>query len=159
SYSTGNISGTQYIGGIVGEADSGSSITNSYATGDVSGSEKVGGIAGYTYGLTIENNAAINPSVSASSSDVNKIVGYIYGSPTISNNFALETMSITPNGSGNAGTTKTIVELKTQSTYESVISGDGLGGLGWKFGNDALNPWRIDANKNDGLPYLYWENR
>jgi hypothetical protein len=148
SYATGNISGYRNVGGIAGGA---TDVTNSYATGNISGTSNVGGIAGSAYG-DITNNAAINPSVSASVSDVNKIVGYINGSPTINNNFALSTMTITPNGSsGNGGDAdKTIVELKTQSTYT---------GLGWLFGSDDSNPWKIDANKNGGLPYLYYQDQ
>jgi hypothetical protein len=161
SYSTGDISGTgNFIGGIAGGVSSGSSITNSYAAGNISGNGYVGGIAGET-DSDITNSAAINPSVSASSGNVNRIVGSIYGSPTTRNNFALGSMTVNSaiyNGATNEqnGTSKTMPELKTQSTYSSQVDG---GGLGWLFGNDASNPWKINANKNGGLPYLYWENR
>ncbi|MDR0747576.1 MAG: hypothetical protein LBE89_06775, partial [Helicobacteraceae bacterium] len=97
----------------------------------------------------VTNNAAINQTVSASTSGVNKIVGGSSG--TTSNNFALSTMTVIGTVSGNAGAAKSDADFKTRSTYET--------GLGWKFGNDVLNPWKIDANKNDGYPYLYWENR
>ncbi|MDR0746260.1 MAG: hypothetical protein LBE89_00005, partial [Helicobacteraceae bacterium] len=86
SYTTGDISGTdENVGGIVGYAAG--DVTNSYATGDVSGSESVGGIVGYAAG-DVTNNAAINQTVSASTSGVNKIVGGSSG--TTSNNFALD---------------------------------------------------------------------
>jgi hypothetical protein len=85
-------------------------------------------------------------------------VGNINGG-TVSNNFALNSMSITIDGSnGNAGANKTITQLKTKATYNSTINGDGNGGLGWKFGDNDTNPWKIDANKNNGYPYLYWQN-
>jgi hypothetical protein len=45
------------------------------------------------------------------------------------------------------------LELETRSTYENDINGDGLGGLGWKFGDDNDNPWKI----NGSYPYLYWQ--
>jgi hypothetical protein len=110
------------------------------------------------WGDIVTGNAAINPSVSGAS-DVNRIVGYIDGGNTTSNNFALNTMTVTGKTNGNAGTSKTITNLKTQSTYSNPVNGDGNGGLGWKFGNDENNPWKIDPYKNNGLPYLYWENR
>jgi hypothetical protein len=151
SYATGDISGNQFAGGIAGYTNYGT-ITNSYATGHISGFQNVGGIVGSASGGDINNSAAINPSVSANSGNVDKIVGYINGSPTINNNFALSTMSITPSGSGNGGDAdKPYTDFKTRSTYET--------GLGWKFGNNDSSPWKIDANKNGGLPYLYWENR
>jgi hypothetical protein len=166
SYSTGDVSATGgTAGGIAGDVRYSSSITDSYSTGDVSGAGNyVGGIAGDVYDYsTIKNNAAINQEINGSS-DVNRIVGYIYGS-TSENNFALEAMVTNlanfsnVGDPANHGTSKSIVELTSQSTYESAINGDGLGGLGWKFGSDASNPWKIDANKNGGLPYLYWEDR
>jgi hypothetical protein len=55
------------------------------------------------------------------------------------------------------GIGKSLDELKTQSTYDSAINGNGLGGLGWSFGDNDDNPWKWDANKNNGLPYLYWQ--
>jgi hypothetical protein len=158
SYSTGSVSGGDSVGGIVGDMES-SSTTNSYSTGSVSVSgQYVGGIAGIIDGGSITNNAAINPSVSGRY-NVNRIVGYIRGGGTASNNFALNTMTVSGKIDGNAGTSKTIAQLKTQSTYSNPVNGDGRGGLGWKFGNDDANPWKIASNKNNGLPYLYWENR
>jgi hypothetical protein len=158
SYSTGNVSGTNRVGGIAGRVAYSSSITNSYSTGNVSGTNQVGGIAGYVYGSssTIRHNAAINQEVNGSSY-VNRIVGFISGG-SAQNNFALDAM--TTNGaafSNPDGTSKSDSDLKTQSTYSDNINGDGLGGLGWQFGNDDDNPWVWGAF--DGYPYptLYWQ--
>ncbi|MDR1911243.1 MAG: hypothetical protein LBQ52_02705, partial [Helicobacteraceae bacterium] len=165
SYSTGDVSGTgDYVGGIAGAVGS-SNITNSYSTGNVSGIGRygyVGGIAGYVVGSTIENNAAINQEINGSAK-VNRIVGDISGSD-VQNNFALNTMT-TSRGGGfsdagdprHRGISKSDSDLKSQSTYSNAINGDGLGGLGWKFGNDEDNPWVWGAF--DGYPYptLYWQ--
>jgi hypothetical protein len=108
---------------------------------------------------TITNNAAINPSVAGTSS-VNRIAGNIV-SGTVSNNFALNTMTIggSSGNNGNSGTSKTIADFRLQTTYAGAVSGNGYGGLGWRFGNGDGIPWKISSNKNNGLPYLYWENR
>jgi hypothetical protein len=88
-----------------------------------------------------------------------RIVSYIDGPTPISNNFALDTMTAT--GSANFvvdsrhGVSKTDAQLRTQSTYSAPINGDGLGGLGWKFGNDDANPWKMPAD--GGYPILYWQ--
>jgi hypothetical protein len=157
SYSAGNINGSQYIGGIIGQNYYGS-ITNSYSSGNVSGNEDVGGIAGYVYGATIRNNAAINPSVTGTS-NVNRVMGYInlYASAMLTNNFALDTMSgsFTSGNINYHGVDKDETALKTQTTYSNAANGYGLGGLGWKFGNDANNPWKIDEGSS--YPYLYWQ--
>jgi hypothetical protein len=55
------------------------------------------------------------------------------------------------------GINKSDNDLKSQSTYSNAISGDGLGGLGWKFGYDNESPWVWGVF--DGYPYpaLYWQ--
>jgi hypothetical protein len=151
SYATGNVSGSWYVGGIAGVVGSGS-ISNSYATGNVSGDDAVGGIAGFLYGgPIIENNAAINPLVTGSS-NVNRIVGYYIpsGSPTISNNFALDSMSGGVNGSFSSNETKyhgtdtNDDALKTQATYEA---------LGWDF----TTVWKTPSG--GGYPILQWQSK
>jgi hypothetical protein len=125
-------------------------IKNQHSTGNVSaidsyyiaGGYYVGGIAGESVSSsTIRNNAAINKADNGLY-DVNRIVGYI-SSSTLDNNFALDTITTNRDGSFSNtgystyhGTSKTNSELKSQSTYES--------GLGWRFGNNDANPWRID---------------
>ncbi|RXJ93050.1 hypothetical protein CRU87_00760 [Aliarcobacter trophiarum LMG 25534] len=47
SYATGEVSGENGIGGLVGLNSHHSTIENSYATGDVFGEDVVGGFAGY----------------------------------------------------------------------------------------------------------------
>jgi hypothetical protein len=165
SYAAGTISGiTNQVGGIAGFVYDNSIVTNSYSTGNVSGNERVGGIAGDVASSNIVNSAAINPSV-IGVSHVNRIAGSIDVGSIATNNFALESMTDGTktlneggftNGSGdNAGTSKTEVELKTQSTYSDTVIGDGAGGLGWLFGEDDNSPWKID--ENESYPYLYWE--
>ena len=46
SYSTASVSGTRYVGGLVGFLHTGYAITNSYSTGRVSGNNYVGGLTG-----------------------------------------------------------------------------------------------------------------
>ncbi|MDR0747210.1 MAG: hypothetical protein LBE89_04880 [Helicobacteraceae bacterium] len=154
SYSTGNVSvsGTSngHVGGIAGATRYSSSITNSYSTGNVSGTSYVGGIAGDIDSSTIKNNATINQKISGSST-VNRIVGYIY-SGTSENNFALNDILGSFSKASvlaNNGTSKSIAELKLQSTYKS--------GLGWKFGNDKDNPWVWEAFGGYSYPTLYWQ--
>jgi hypothetical protein len=101
--------------------------------------------------------------------DVNRVVGSTRSSINFksSNNFALDVMigganydGVTNSFSNSSdtkyhGTDKTQIELKTRSTYEN---DEASGGLGWKFGDDDDNPWKIDPNKNNGYPYLYWQD-
>ncbi|MDR2342029.1 MAG: hypothetical protein LBD84_03175 [Campylobacteraceae bacterium] len=156
SYSTGNIKGVNLVGGIAGIITySGSSITNSYSTGSIKGNSEIGGILRRIYdGTTIKNNAAINPTINGAGY-VNRIIGQKDGGtpPLPTDNFALDAILV--NGAiynatedGFSSTSKTIEQFKDISTYESLL---------WAFGDDDNSPWKIDADKNDGLPYLYWQ--
>jgi hypothetical protein len=160
AYSTVNVSGSNYVGGIAGAVRS-STISNSFASGRIRSNFGSGGITAKIYsGSTVVNNVAVNSEVTvvAIANPANRIIGYIDGTNhSYTNNFALDTIVV--NGitnKGYAGTSKTITQLRTKGTYSGAVNGNGLGGLGWKFGNDDNNPWKIDAAKNNGLPYLYW---
>ena len=54
SYSSGAVSGSSYVGGLVGN-NNGGTISNSYSSGSVSGSSNVGGLVGSNYG-TLNNS-------------------------------------------------------------------------------------------------------
>ncbi|MDR1460794.1 MAG: hypothetical protein LBI78_04045 [Campylobacteraceae bacterium] len=156
SYSIGDVRGggfSHFVGGVVGIAQHDSSVINSYSIGNINGYYFVGGIAGSgDHYERIQYNVAINPSVNGNYEYevVNRVVG-LNDVGTASDNFALEDMLVngntvsddTDNGEG-----KSEAELKTKSTYQS---------LGWGFGDDNANPWKIDANKNNGFPYFYWQ--
>jgi uncharacterized repeat protein (TIGR02543 family) len=179
SYSSSPFRSYSYSGGVVGYI-SGSdiiTITDCYNTGDVSSSVFVssysysysGGIVGHVDSvsttITIKNNAAMSAEIKVDGSSSNKYLGRIVGNlsssnVTISNNFALDTMQAvggTFDTSNPAihGTSKTAAQLKTRSTYESAIYGNGFGGLGWQFGNDAEHPWKMP--EGGGYPILYWQ--
>lgn len=56
-YNTGDIKGDlNYVGGLIGNMGSATPIRNSYSTGDVSGGERVGGLIGYAPNAPITNS-------------------------------------------------------------------------------------------------------
>jgi hypothetical protein len=177
-YNTGNISSTSRSGGIVGSIGTNDEvmITNCYNIGDIfsynSDSSYSGGIVGVAYWsssslyLTISNNAAINAVIEVDASSTFKFLGRIIGrlsgsNLTVNNNFALNTMiavggSFNTSDTASHGTSKTDAQLRTRSTYENAIIGNGLGGLGWLFGNDDEHPWKMPSG-GTGYPILYWQ--
>jgi hypothetical protein len=101
SYSTGNVSGTEMVGGIVGYMywfhspyyTPSTSLTNCYATGIVSGSRSVGGIIGHAG--PVRNCVALNPSVTGdSSNDSGRIWGSSLDMGFTFGNYALDTMMV-----------------------------------------------------------------
>jgi hypothetical protein len=159
SYSTVSVFGTTGVGGIAGYVNGqGSLVTKSYSTGSVSATgDQVGGIIGFISGSgQATYNAAINPSVKSSGSSltgINRVVGLISVFSLASNNFALENMTVEPQPQidGDAGAPTSNANFKEEITYRT--------GLSWAFGDTTEAPWKISAGKNNGYPYLYWEDQ
>lgn len=93
-YVTGNVSGSNFIGGVVGATYG--SISNCYATGAVGGTRAIGGVVGQMVGGIIFNCVAFNPSVTATGgSDLGRVTGSTLAGSTSANNFARNDMTIT----------------------------------------------------------------
>jgi len=158
-YSTGNISGANNVGGVVGNVND-SSVEYCYATGAVNGTSSIGGVAGLvnTGGFT-RNCVALNPIVQASTSNIGR-VAYPVGGNLIYN-LAWDGMS---NGSGipftggvlvahNRANGKNITssQARMRTTYVDYVDSDLPAPLGWDF----INTWKI--NEGNGYPTLQWE--
>ncbi|NOU65544.1 hypothetical protein GC096_16035 [Paenibacillus sp. LMG 31461] len=73
-----NVTGKQYVGGLVGRIDGGE-ISNSYVSGSVTGtSASVGGLIGYNYYGTVSNSFS-KAIVTGSSTNVGGLVGANFG--------------------------------------------------------------------------------
>ncbi len=122
SYNTGTVdgSGSEYVGGLVGNNDGGS-ITSSYNTGTVDGSNYVGGLAGFNLDGSITNsyNTGI---VTGFSMYVGGLVGLSIGSITSSYNTGTVT-----EGGGLVGDNFGSI---TNSYYDSETSGQSDTGNG-----------------------------
>jgi hypothetical protein len=86
SYSSSSVSGDQRVGGLVGQNSNGS-ISNSYSTGDVAGDISVGGLVG------VNDEGAVRNSHSSSKVTGNEYVGGLVGRttglwPTISQSYS-----------------------------------------------------------------------
>ena len=99
SYASGVIAGDRNVGGLVGR-NNGSSIANSYAAGVVRGiNNQIGGLVGRHNGGSIINSYAIN--AVSGSSDVGGLVGQSGGS--ITNSYAIGAITGTANVGGLVG--------------------------------------------------------
>jgi len=135
-YSTGSVVGTNTVGGFVGSNTV--TMSNCYSTGSVVGTSYVGGLLGYNMGGV--GNCYSTGSV-VGTSYVGGLVGYNDDeSSTVSNSF-WDTQTSGQLASA-AGTGKTTTQMKTQAIF-----------TGWDF----PTTWKIDANKNNGYPYLAWQ--
>jgi hypothetical protein len=156
-YATGTVSGSNsnsFAGGLVGNSNINSPITNCYATGAITSIGLVGGIAGTVNGSTkTENCAALNPSV-VSSNSLGRVAGQFVSGSTGNNNVAWEGMllnnALITDGLHNNINGKDI-------SSEGAQDEDTYKGLGWKFGEDDDNPWKMGVGAYP-LPVFYWQN-
>lgn len=134
SFATGNVSGDDRVGGIVGYSEA--RISDTYAMGNVTGDDRVGGLVGNHGGETITNSFSVG--VVVGNTNVGGLVGLNGG--TVTNSFWDTQTSGQTTSDG--GTGKTTAEMKTLATFL-----------------DA--GWDIEAkttDKNTGYPYLAWQS-
>lgn len=146
TYSEGSIiSSGNYVGGLVG--NNSKEIYDSYSLCTVSGEDSVGGLAGQNFKPFFPPGAAggkIYSSYSAGEVTGESNAGGLVGL----NTNALISLSVyDTNNSGQSdigkGDPKTTAEMKTPSTYTD-----------WDF----ITVWAIHPSKNNGYPYLRWQN-
>ncbi|PZX16167.1 putative secreted protein (Por secretion system target) [Breznakibacter xylanolyticus] len=91
-YSTSDVSGANYVGGLVGSNNYYSQISNCYSTGNVSGTDYVGGLAGINDYSTKISNCYFTGSVKGNSC-VGGMVGYNISTSNIENGYFAGTVS------------------------------------------------------------------
>jgi filamentous hemagglutinin family protein len=149
SYSTGSVSGTTYVGGLVG--DNNGTINDSYSLAAVSGSDSVGGLVGYNG--TSTNGASINRSYSTGSvngsTNIGGLIGYQLLTGTVTNSFWDTDTSGQTTSEGGTGLTTT--EMKNLANFTTATTANGNVNPNWDF----TNTWK----NFDGYskPYLAWQ--
>ncbi|NLL52867.1 MAG: helix-turn-helix domain-containing protein, partial [Peptococcaceae bacterium] len=133
---TGTEDGINYTfaGGLVGLNRA--SISDSYARGAVSGQEDIGGLVGCNSSSGTITNSYSTGAVSGDSY-IGGLVGFNYSEGIITDSYWDMDTSHQTNSDG--GTGKNTAEMKQQETY-----------VGWDF----VATWAINANENDGYPFL-----
>lgn len=146
SYATGSVTGSDGIGGLVGNnRDNGALIENTYSSGKVTAKEDEWGV-GNIGGLVGSNrfNAHINQSYSVS------VVNGVSGSGLVGRNDASVTNSYwdleeSGQSSSDGGTGLTTSELKSKPTFSNT---------GWDF--DDI--WQIDEPSSGSISYPYLQS-
>jgi len=147
------------IGGLVGWNTDGV-ISNSFATGNVIVWGEVGGLVGFNWSgsqnppflAEITNCYSVGSVTGIDPVYTGGLAGRSRGAVNYSH-WDTETSGTTigigytdiPGGSSIGTTSKTTTEMKTQSTFTD---------SGWDF----TNTWTIHPSRNNGYPYLQWQN-
>jgi hypothetical protein len=157
SYSVSNVTGSDYVGGLIGYSNSNTAvvINNSYSLGNVNATTTdywgatVGGFVGVIRG-TVYNSYSVGKVTGkvGSPDKVGGFVGDTGGSVWLpnSNYWDNETSGQSRVVVG-SGIGKPTIQMKMQSTFQP-------GTNNWDFNNI----WAINSVKNNGYPYLRWQN-
>ncbi|TWI62665.1 putative repeat protein (TIGR02543 family) [Desulfobotulus alkaliphilus] len=121
-----NITGYNYVGGLVGCSFSSSSVTNSYVTGKVSGSYYVGGLVGSNSGTV--NNSYATGAVTGTEMYVGGLVG-LNSSGYVTNSYATGAVSGNDRVGGLVGYNYTGSVTNSYATGQVTGTGGQVGGL------------------------------
>ncbi len=144
----------QFAGGITGQVGYSGTMQYCYATSAVAGHFSVGGIAGHVYG-TVQNCAALNPSVNSSSAQ-NETGRIACAGGTLSSNAAFSGMLMNGNpvSGGTAGNKngedKSAADIQEDGFFQTLFGGDSA----WTYANGKL-PVLADfetGTQDDTLP-------
>ncbi len=156
-YSTANVTGQNYVGGVIGQLY-GDNVSNCYATGTVSGVEYVGGVVGNAFGAATNTSGkaigfvALNPSVSATTSNVGRVCGAIGAFNTADKLYGLETTTVKLNDvdqtitqaiDGKDGVNVDLTEAQSELLYKTDCA--------WDF----TDVWAMP--QETGFPVLKWQ--
>ncbi len=146
SYSEAEVrSSSSYAGGVVGIADHGSTVQRVYATGAVESSNTAGGIAGYVYTDTrLEQSFALNPTVSGSR-NTHRVVGRVGGdaTPPIVDNRAGDVVEASVQRVTDVGAAT--LNGETVTSENSAVQSTWEDGLGWNF--TAVWQWNDELQR------------
>jgi hypothetical protein len=145
--STGDVSGNDDVGGLVGYNSIGGSITNCYSTAKVNGNERVGGLVGYTKG-GITMCYSIGTVIS-----IGQNIGGLVGERHLSYGIVTDClwdMETSGQMTSAGGTGKTTAEMLDPNTFIAA---------GWDFVGETVNGpndiwWILDGRD---YPRLWWQ--
>lgn len=160
NYFSGNLKGTDCVGGVVGHMQDGT-ISRNHSYAAIEGSNKVGGIVGYMQAdlnttTTLSSNVTLNSTVTATS-QAGKVYGYTTGSNlTIATsgtsiNKTLNTTSLVIGGVTQE--TSNDAQNGTLQTQRMLLQSTAYSGLGWNFNSGA--EWTSEESVS--YPYKQWQ--
>ncbi|PZQ17338.1 MAG: hypothetical protein DI564_05875 [Rhodanobacter denitrificans] len=129
-YSTADVSGTLFVGGLVGfHSGSGSLIADAWAGGNVTGTGAVGGLVGTTYPGSAVDNVWASGNVTGTSSSIGGLVGAADVGSTLRNAYATGNVAGSLEVGGLVGYNRGLVEHVFATGGVSASSNSYVGGL------------------------------
>jgi hypothetical protein len=140
-----NISGNNYIGGLVGFSTFSSSFSSSSSSGTVNGNNYVGGLVGYS-----QSSSSVSASSSSGTVDGSNYIGGLVGFSTFSSSVSASSSSGSVNGNsqvgGLVGSASSSSSISNSYSSCSVNGTNSVGGLvGYSFDSSVSNSFSTGA--------------
>ena len=148
SHATGDVDGSAYVGGLVGENESEGTISDSHARGSVQGRSESGGLVGWNYSSITDSSASGDVGDAATAGQaLGGLIGLNSGGAVTRSNATGDVTSTSDTIGGLAGRNEGTI---TESAASGAVTGDNwVGGLvGW---NGLINnAHSISASRASG---------
>lgn len=146
SYVNGSITGNSQVGGLTGKTDNTTVISNSYSIVEIDAPYNSGGIVGFVANGTITNCY----SASTISNDISSAGGLIgnINVGSVSNSFYnSDLFAVSAEGTG----------LTTDEMQQMCVYADSAWDIMMETVNGTDDIWGLNANENNGYPFLAWQ--
>lgn len=139
-YSTGNISGVERVGGVMGFCDTILSLSDCYSTGNISGQKDVGGVVGYLYWMRGPMTGCSSQGRVSGDTNIGGLVGQISSFLDLSIDNCISSAEVSGNNSAGSFIGR-IEELKTISVTNcktAALDLDTIGSTSSSISNEVL---------------------
>lgn len=139
-YSTGNISGVERVGGVMGLCDTILSLSDCYSTGNISGQKDVGGVVGYLFWMRGPMTGCSSQGRVSGDTNIGGLVGQISSFLDLSIDNCISSAEVSGNNSAGSFIGR-IEELKTISVTNcktAALDLDTIGSTSSSISNEVL---------------------
>lgn len=139
-YSTGNISGVERVGGVMGFCDTILSLSDCYSTGNISGQKDVGGVVGYLFWMRGPMTGCSSQGRVSGDTNIGGLVGQISSFQDLSIDNCISSAEVSGNNSAGSFIGR-IEELKTISVTNcktAALDLDTIGSTSSSISNEVL---------------------
>lgn len=139
-YSTGNISGVERVGGVMGFCDTILSLSDCYSTGNISGQKDVGGVVGYLFWMRGPMTGCSSQGRVSGDTNIGGLVGQISSFLDLSIDNCISSAEVSGNNSAGSFIGR-IEELKTISVTNcktAALDFDTIGSTSSSISNEVL---------------------
>ncbi|MBP3490628.1 flagellin [bacterium] len=139
-YSTGNISGVERVGGVMGLCDTILSLSDCYSTGNISGQKDVGGVVGYLYWMRGPMTGCSSQGRVSGDTNIGGLVGQISSYQDLSIDNCISSAEVSGNNSAGSfiGRIEKLKTISVTNCKTAALDLDTIGSTSSSISNEVL---------------------